>query len=86
MKNRIANLDEQTDDEIVLGYIGGLAATQPYFTVTLNQDDKFQLFFEEDAYVEEMEQHGHTDRVLLEEEIRYYLETVELPISLAGGV
>lgn len=86
--NRIANLDDQSDEIISMGYIAGEAFKENFFTLTLNEDDRFQLFFDENAYRAEMtEEFGDelTDEAL-ESDCLFYVESVELAIAEVGGV
>ena len=85
--NRIANLDDQSDEIISMGYIAGQCISLPFFTLTLNADNRFQLFFDEDAYRQEVaECEIAVDDVSVDEECRIYTEEIEIALNNIGGV
>lgn len=85
--NRIANLDDQSDEIISMGYIAGQCINLPFFTLTLNADNRFQLFFDEGAYRQEVaETECAVDDVAVDEECRFYTEEIEIALSNIGGV
>ena len=86
-RNRIANIDDQPDEIITMGYLAGQYMKLPFFTVTLNADNKFQLFFDEDAYRQEVaESECAVEESALDEECRFYTEEIEIALSNLGGV
>lgn len=85
--NRIANIDDQPDEIISMGYIAGQYINLPFFTLTLNADDKFQLFFDEDAYRQELaESECAVDDAAVDEGCRFYTEEIEIALNNIGGV
>ena len=85
--NRIANIDDQPDEIISMGYIAGQCLALPFFTVTLNENNKFQLFFDEDAYRQEVaESECAVDDAAVDEECRFYTEEIEIALNNIGGV
>jgi len=85
--NRIANLDDQSDEIISMGYIAGQCINMPFFTLTLNDDNRFQLFFDEDAYRQEVEEAECViDEAFVDEECRFYTEEIEIALNNIGGV
>ena len=82
--NRIANLE---NDESGLGYIAGTLFIESFYTLTLNENGKFQLFFDEDAYRAEMNEEFKEE---VEEEALLadcvFLTDIELELGKVGGV
>ena len=85
--NRIANIDDKPDEIISLEYIAGLAANQPFFTLTLNESGKFQLFFDEDSYRQAVsETECAVDEESVAAECQFYTEEIEIKIAERGGI
>lgn len=83
--NRIANIDDQPDE--VISYVAGQCLAMPFFTLTLNTNNKFQLFFDEDAYRQEVaECEIAVDDDAVDEECRFYTEQVEIAVNNIGGI
>lgn len=78
---------EQDDEDIILNYMAGQSFAHSFFTLTLNADDKFQLFFDEDAYRKELGQMSfEMEEEVIEKDVRFYVEEIEEPIRQQGGL